>query len=116
MTWRNSPTGVAIRPGSFDRRSESFCDFRLVCSLLGFDLRPELRNKNPATELKGEIMKRAFLIIVGALVLAGFLIADIGWPKASVSKKVSAAASAAEAASTAQPETRFVPKGTGPSV
>jgi len=42
-------------------------------------------------------MKRAFLIIVGALALAGFLMADIAWPKTSIAEEISAAA--AEAAS-----------------
>jgi hypothetical protein len=46
-------------------------------------------------------MKRAFLIRVGALALAGFLIADIAWPKASFAEEISAAAPAAEAAFTA---------------
>jgi hypothetical protein len=55
-------------------------------------------------------MKRAFLIIVGALALAGFLIPDIAWPKACIAEETSAAAPAAEAASTAQAETRSVPE------
>jgi hypothetical protein len=55
-------------------------------------------------------MKRAFLIIVGALALAGFLIPDVAWPKACVAEETSAAASAAGAAPIAQAETRSVPE------
>ena len=40
-------------------------------------------------------MKRAFLIIVGALALAGFLRADIAWPKTSIAEEISAAAAEA---------------------
>ena len=53
-------------------------------------------------------MKRAFLIIVGALVLVGFLTADIAWPKTSIAEKTSAAV--AEAAFFGEAEAPFVPK------
>ena len=53
-------------------------------------------------------MKRAFLIIVGALALAGFLRADIAWPKTSIAEEISAAA--AEAVSIGGAEAPFVTK------
>jgi hypothetical protein len=54
-------------------------------------------------------MKRALLIVVSALVLAGFLIAAIAWPKASIAEEIPAAVPAADA-STAEAATSSVPK------
>ena len=55
-----------------------------------------------------KLMKRAFLIVVGALALAGFLMADIAWPKTSIAEEISAAL--AEAASIGEAEAPFVTK------
>jgi hypothetical protein len=43
---------------------------------------------------KVKIMKRAFFIVISALALAGFLLADITWPKTSIADETPAAAAA----------------------
>ena len=55
-------------------------------------------------------MKRVFLIVVSALALAGFLLADIAWPKASTAEETPAAAPAAEARATPEAAASSVPK------
>ena len=55
-------------------------------------------------------MKRAVLIIVSGLALAGLLIADIAWPKASTAEETPAAAPAAEARATPDAAASSVPK------
>ena len=55
-------------------------------------------------------MKRAVLIVVSGLALAGLLIADIAWPKASTAGETPAAAPAAEANATPEAAASSVPK------
>jgi hypothetical protein len=55
-------------------------------------------------------MKRAVLIVVSGLALAGLLIADIAWPKASAAEEIPAAAPAAEAGANPEAAARSVPK------
>jgi hypothetical protein len=55
-------------------------------------------------------MKRALLIVVSALALGSFLLADLAWPKASIAEEIPAPAPAAEAASTAEATPGSVPK------
>ena len=55
-------------------------------------------------------MKRAVLIVVSGLALAGLLIADIAWPKASTAEETPAAAPAAEAGATPEAAASSVPK------
>jgi hypothetical protein len=52
-----------------------------------------------------KIMKRGLLIVISALALAGFLIADTAWPKASIAEETPAAA----AANAATPEAATSP-------
>ena len=55
-------------------------------------------------------MKRALLIAISALALAGFLIADIAWPKASIAEDTPAEEPAAKAAATPEAATSSAPK------
>ena len=55
-------------------------------------------------------MKRAVLIIVSGLALAGLLIADIAYPKTSTAEETPAAAPAAEARATPEAAASSVPK------
>jgi cytoskeletal protein RodZ len=55
-------------------------------------------------------MKRAVLIVVSGLALAGLLIADIAWPKASTADETPASAPAAQAGATPQAAASSVPK------
>ena len=55
-------------------------------------------------------MKRAVLIVVSGLALAGLLIADIAWPKASTAEEIPAAAPAAQAGATPEAAASSVPK------
>ena len=54
-------------------------------------------------------MKRAVLIIVSGLALAGLLVADIAWPKASTAEETPAAAPAAQALATPEAATSPIP-------
>jgi hypothetical protein len=55
-------------------------------------------------------MKRAGLIAVSSLALAGLLIADVAWPKASTADEIPVAAPAAVAAATPEAAASSIPK------
>jgi hypothetical protein len=55
-------------------------------------------------------MKRSVLVIVSGLALAGLLIADIAWPKASTADEIPAAAPVAQAGTTPEAAASSAPK------
>lgn len=61
-------------------------------------------------------MKRTFLIIISALALAGLLISDIAWPKASSADEIPGAVPAARAAATPETAGSSVPKEAVPEI
>lgn len=101
-------------PRSSDRPSESVSVFGLVCSLLKSRcetcVEKQGKQESPMQNSKVKIMKRAFLIVISALALAGLLLAEIAWPKASIAEETPAAAPAAEATSPAKDATNTAPK------